>query len=200
MCGVVCVACAQVVTLTMDFTGAWLLLVVPLATWPTDRPSPRRPALFLHRPCWHLCVDCMLLSGASVALVLLPGKGTCRTAVAHPVARYVSLSLTAGSENMKLDGVAGLKSVVEVLPYEIKKVCTLMRDNPRAGCSWKFSYSLRCVAGCPVPSILRCRCAFPVASRLFRNAPTSPGCTIMHIYGSNAVVWRCSLLLHPLLA
>jgi hypothetical protein len=44
---------------------------------------------------------------------------------------------------MKLEGVTGLKSVVEVLPFEIKRVCTLFRDNQRAGCSWKFSYSLR---------------------------------------------------------
>ncbi len=48
-----------------------------------------------------------------------------------------------GSENMAIEGVSGLKSVVEVLPFEIKKVCAIVRANARGGCSWKFSYSLR---------------------------------------------------------
>ncbi len=56
---------------------------------------------------------------------------------------------------MKIEGVAGLKAVVEVLPFEIKKVCVLARDNPRAGCSWKFSYTLRCV-GCVTRLFLNC--------------------------------------------
>ena len=60
------------------------------------------------------------------------------------VDQVVTLSMDfTGSENMRIEGASGLTSVVEILPFEIKRVCRLVRANPKGGCSWKFSYSLR---------------------------------------------------------
>lgn len=57
-----------------------------------------------------------------------------------------------GSENMKLEGVTGLVVSVSVMPFERKRVAALVRSNPRAGCNWKYSYSLACVLHSPALS------------------------------------------------
>ena len=56
---------------------------------------------------------------------------------------------------MRIEGESGLVVSTDVLPFQRKKIATLVRANPRAGCNWKYSYSLSYVRvpRAPAPAV-----------------------------------------------